>query len=135
MALDKIYKKPATERSRVTAGMLCYLMLGLIIWALHFGALYGVHSIACAHYATQQEAIVGPMYLWICAVTLIAVALMIGAMLRPRLARRLIRAGEWPRAQQKTYDQIMIGLALLSCFGVIAAGSSAILVPACGVWR
>jgi hypothetical protein len=91
-----------------------FISAGVIIWALHFGALYGLTALACAR---GWEAIVPP---FIAAATAVAV-----------IASLVVIAAGWRRREVFEYWLA----ATVAGFGLLAIVYEAIpvlMVPTCG---
>ena len=118
---------------RSTIGTMIYLLLGPIAWGVHMTLAYAVQSTACALAgdAPPETAI----RVFIVAITLIAVGVVAWGAAQPdRLATRL-GTGAWPEDTARFQRQVMTLLALLSIFGLIAAGVGAVMLPVCAQLR
>ena len=120
-------KRRLVERSVVRVAF--SLTLGPLIWAAHLAVVYGVHSFGCARdlFGAGLFGLDQPQLI-IVGATLFAV-LGTGAGLP-------IRASAEPMEQEQRFERgVAFGLAVLSMFGVLAAGAAAIIVPACAALR
>lgn len=98
------------------------VLVGPLLWALHFTALYLIHTLVCVSLAGEAPALV-PII--IAVATLLAAAPILLFLFWPRLLRRYHGdAGSFLRA-------ILTLLLILSLAAVAWGGMSALLVPAC----
>lgn len=108
---------------------MAYLLLGPILWAAHFALIYGMQSSLCRLAGTEHgNSAAAPV---VAVTTLLVLLLLAAVLLAPGAASRILHAAPWPDATQRFCDRIMALLAVLSLFGVIWAGATAILLPAC----
>lgn len=112
---------------------LLLLLSGFIIWAGHFGAIYGYAGLLCARpeWAQMEIAGIGLIPLGIAALTLIALAglaaVLFWADLLPPQRDSSARSGEAP-----FYRAVTLGAALLGGVGILWQGIFSILfVAAC----
>ena len=109
---------------------------GPIVWALHFAGVYGLQSVACTLTRGRLEPIVlGLDWIQLTVLALTAAAVLLIAGL-PWLApwRHLGRSAD-ERELDSFLGVVMALLALLSVFGVIAAGAAALALPSCPALR
>ena len=108
------------------------MLLGPILWAAHLAVIYGAQSTLCA---LGISAVRGPAVSLVAVVTTLATVVVLGllavAILAPRALSRRLRAASWSMPAQRFCDRIMVLLAMLSACGVIWAGATVLLVPAC----
>jgi hypothetical protein len=116
-------KRPAPERSVVRVAF--NLTLGPLIWAMHLAVVYGVHSFGCARdlFGTGLLGLDQPRLI-IVAATVLAVVGIAGGVAATVPARS-------PEQEPSFERGVGIRLAGLSLFGVLAAGTAALIVPAC----
>jgi hypothetical protein len=119
------------------AGALVYLLLGPLVWAAHLFLVYAPQSMLCAFRLTGFanagplliEAVVG-------AVTLLAAIPLLLAILFPHGAARLLRAAGFLRGENGAFMVLVMRLlAALSLAGVLWAGATLLLLPACAQLR
>lgn len=98
------------------------LLIGPLLWSLHFAALYLIHTLVCASLARDAPTMV-PII--IAVATLLAAAPILLFLFWPRLLQRYHGdAGSFLRAT--------LTLLLVLSLGAIAwGGMSALLIPAC----
>jgi hypothetical protein len=113
-----------------------YMLLGPILWALHFTFVYGAHTLRCtaAVVGTPVPVGGGALAAAIVAVTVAVVALLVGTVLRPEAAARALgvdRAGDRARFAART----MVVLAVLSALGIAWAGAAPLLLESCAAVR
>lgn len=102
---------------------------GPLIWALHFGAVYGGQHVACERGLLSA----GLTRTGIVLVTLLA-ALAIGAIWM--CARRLLTPDPPLQADLPAFLHLVtLFLLALSLFGVLAAGLASVMLPACPALR
>lgn len=93
---------------------------GPLLWALHFGAVYGTSHVVCATGIVNAQSV--------------SVAV-IGATVAAFAALAILFAMA-ARVQDRTfYRPVSLWLLSLSAFGVLAAGAAAIYLPACQMLR
>lgn len=111
-------------------GILLITLIGILIWALHFAVVYGVQHIVCTAFAGEHSGF------WIKTViivtTIIALLVLLLPILKPKIMLPMSRFEALPQDTQAFLIGMMQLLALLSCFGVLWGGSTALLLPACG---
>jgi hypothetical protein len=119
--------KPQRSPELIPVTVLC---LGpMLVWGLHFGAVYVVDHIACAAYEAGAEPVVR---LTIAIATLLALALLAlwGLAAPRRLAGSAL--GKQTTAFFATVTRL---LALLAAVAVVWTGTALFLLPACGALR
>ena len=99
------------------------ILFGPIVWAMHFIALYGTHTIVCARATTGQAATITAL-----AATVAALALLLAGALA---AYRQGGATPATNAVARFCRDVMLLLTLLSACGVAWAGATALLVAPC----
>ena len=95
------------------------------IWALHLATVYGLHSFGCARNLFGPGA-AGTDRLWyviVAATVLGVIGIVAGA------AATL--PSDLPDEEPRFERGVVISLAVLSLFGVLAAGAAGVFVPAC----
>lgn len=115
--------KPSQESIVLLAAV---LLLGPLLWALHFTALYLIHTLVCVSLAREAPILVP---LIIVAATLLAAAPILLFLFSPRLLRRYHgryqgKVGPFLRA---TFGLLLV----LSLVAIAWGGMSALVVPAC----
>jgi hypothetical protein len=114
------------------AGMLIYLALGPIIWALHLTLVYGAHTLLCARGIASGAQ--GPWVATAIVVVATVVALGLLVVATRRLWKNPRRRG--PAAGALSfYDAVMLLLLLLSAVAVIWAGATSLIVSPCAALR
>lgn len=111
-----------------TAGTAAYLIIGPLLWSIHFTALYATQSGACAIFGAGVEPVMTTVIL---LATLVVVVLIAAAMLKPRATSNLLQPGRWAEPVQRFCDRVMALLGALSLFAVIGAAAGALLLPSC----
>jgi hypothetical protein len=110
------------RRQAPLARTLLAMLFGPIVWALHFTALYGTHTIVCAHATTGDAATITAL-----AATVAALALLLaGAVVAYRR-----RTTQHANATTRFCRDVMLLLTLLSACGVAWAGATALFVAPC----
>lgn len=115
--------------------MLAYMLFGPIVWALHLTAVYGSHALLCARGATQAVLGLSLPAFAVLAATAAALALLVVAIFAPGALRRIARIPDSDGRERGFQDRLAALLAVLSAFGVIWAGATALLLPACLLLR
>ena len=112
---------PASRReSFVLVTMI--LLVGPLLWALHFTALYLIHTLVCVGFAREAPALVPVIIL---AATLLAAAPMVLFLFWPRLLQRY-------HGDVGSFLRTTLALLLVLSLAAIAwGGMSALLIPAC----
>jgi hypothetical protein len=105
----------APERSAASAG---WLLAAPAIWALHFFALYGAHTLLCIPPFTGAAGWLQAIVIGVTAIALLALAVSF------RRARIPAKADFWNAAP--------LYLALLSALAVLWSGAATIFVSSCG---
>jgi hypothetical protein len=127
--MPRTSRKDTEPAGRPAASTIIYVLIGPIVWALHFFALYGPQSMLCARGLPEA---VPPI---VAVATLAAAATLLFAIWRPGRLARLMRADGWPQAPQQFLRHVMQALAVLSLFAVAAAAAVALFVPSCAALR
>lgn len=89
---------------------------GPVLWALHFGAVYGLGHVGCATDLGEGQSIR---------------AAVIVATIAALLAAAILFAISWRVQDRVFYRPVTFWLLALSAFGIAAAGVAAIFLPAC----
>lgn len=98
------------------------LLMGPLLWALHFAALYLIHTLVCVNLASDAPTLV-PII--IAVATLLAAAPILLFLFWPRLLSRY-------RGDAGSFLRATLTLLLVLSLGAIAwGGMSALLIPAC----
>jgi hypothetical protein len=123
---------PARETSRLEprAGNVTalWLLVGPVVWALHFTILYGAHTLLCAVRGPDGGRAV--MLVAVVA-TGAALAMLAVAMLGARSPRA--EAGSSDRTAAAAFVRSATSwLIVLSAIAIVWAGAAALVVPACG---
>ena len=93
---------------------------GPLVWALHFGAVYGVGHVGCATSLVGGQAMRA-------AVVIATLAALLGAAVLFGICRRV---------QERTFFRpVSLWLLGLSAYGICATGLAAIFLPACAPLR
>lgn len=108
---------------------MAYLLLGPILWSAHFAVIYGAQSSLCRVAGPERGSTA--VVTTVAVATLLVLVLLTAVLLRPPAVSRFLRAAPWPEATQRFCDRIMVLQSMLSLFGVIWAGATLILLPAC----
>lgn len=118
----KIAKPPVSEPS---IGVALIALAGpLVVWALHFAVVYGLHPAFCLTVGDSRAVLWMPMAVF--AATLMALLALLLLMLKPEAVL--------PEPEDEPLSfltGVMRLLSLLAFFGVAWAGSAAIFLPAC----
>ncbi len=126
-------KMQAGEDPAGVAPALIYLLAGPLLWAGHLFASYGLQSVLCALRSTGTTS-VEPLLieLAVAAVTAIAAAALLLTLWRPRGTARLLRAAAFLDGENGAFMvSVMRLLSALSLAGVLWAGATLLLLPAC----
>ncbi|MGJ0484568.1 MAG: hypothetical protein ACR65R_08550 [Methylomicrobium sp.] len=120
-------KSPFPEKS---VGTVVIALTGpSIIWALHFGLVYGIQPVFCVVLGGDLAGFWAQMaVLGITVAALLALLLLI---FKPDVVLRLEREGAARTSAGSFLTRVMQLLALLSVFGVLLGGSAALFLPAC----
>ncbi len=108
-----------------TVGTLVYILFGPILWALQLAVIYGGHTLACSQGGTPATG----EWLVYAASIVPGVVVLAFLVVQSPFARMmgLTRAME----DRKAYDRIAWVTALLSEFGIVWSGVTALVVTAC----
>jgi len=115
------------EGAGSATGAIVAMLIGPIVWALHFLAIYGGHAMLCARAAAIDPSAV------VAVATVIAIAILVAALRFRGAAARLLRAA--PAAPRSFQGRAMTLLALLSMLGIAWAGATVAALPACLILR
>ncbi|MBU1209981.1 MAG: hypothetical protein KJ587_01760 [Alphaproteobacteria bacterium] len=119
-----------------TVGTIVYILLGPIIWAAHFTALYFGQSVTCQITGSgRPETIASAINLGIWAATAIAASLLAMALHSPARFEVLFGTDVWQSDQRGFHRQTMAVLSGLSLFAILAAASGTLLIDPCAVLR
>ena len=114
---------------------LIFMLLGPIVWALHFLVVYGSHASYCAvgeRLPGQPDTVI-PVLQW--SATIAAALVLAGGILWPSAVRTLLRAFPPTSTSSDFIIRVMQLLALLSLFGVAFASLALVFLPICGQLR
>lgn len=118
-------KQPFSGES---VGVLLITLAGPLIWGAHFGIVYAAHHLICllagnsAAFWAQLAVIMA---------TVAAVLALLLAIFKPEIMQHRVRYETAQKISRSFLTSVMRLLALLSVFGVLWAGSAALLLPAC----
>jgi hypothetical protein len=123
------------EQTQSAPGTIVYVLLGPIVWAIHFGAIYFFQSLMCAREIAFDT--VGNLdgQLMIVAATVAALAIVAAFVLAPERVAVAVKAASAGSDQRAFQTRLMRLLALLSAVGIAFAGWAAILIPSCPALR
>lgn len=109
---------------------LLFMLAGLIIWAVHFGFVYGFNALACTFgFAGSQLLGMGVVVLAVGLATFLAFGADILVMLRAVAGPHAVDL----TADSRRFMRYVAGsLAALSAVSVLWQGLPALMVPACG---
>jgi uncharacterized membrane protein YjgN (DUF898 family) len=123
MAFMTASKSPFSEKS---VGTVAIALVGpSFVWGLHFAAVYAIQSLFCDIFGGSRAAYQAQMA--VIAATVAALLILLLLIAKPAAVLRMNR----PETSLSFLAGVMRLLALLSFFGVLWAGSAALLVPAC----
>ncbi len=123
----------AGEDTGSVAAALLYLLAGPLTWAGHLFLVYLPQSALCAFRVTGIAS-VDPMLIRavVATVTVLAAAALLLMMRRPRSTARLLRATAFLTGENGAFmAAVMRWLCALSLAGVLWAGATVLLLPAC----
>jgi hypothetical protein len=124
------------RRFQSTPATIIYLLLGPIVWALHFTTVYFSQSLICAReFAIAPRASIYSIEAIVVAATLIALTvLVLIAFAQTRLAHMFgeHRAHEGERRFQR---RLMMALVLLSAISITYVGTTVLFAHACATLR
>lgn len=121
---------------RSTAGTLSYLLLGPLVWAVHFTVLYVTQSTLCSlGQATDSVSGMNIVTVIVTLATGVAFGLLAVAMLKADLVSKHFNAGGWPRSQRTFHTRVMVLMAVLAAFAIAAAALAAIFIETCSQLR
>lgn len=106
-----------------------WCLMGPLIWAVHFGVLYGTQHLACA--LSDSENIIW-LKIGIILLTLICIAVLLIPIIKPQLLEVLDTPSTLAPHTKKTLSYIARCLCVLALFGVSAAGLATIFLRECG---
>jgi hypothetical protein len=112
------------------------VLIGPIVWALHFTVIYAVHAFSCGlasdgRIAPMPVAIL--MAVWIA--TIAAIGLLGAALLAPERMALQLKTDVWSVPQRRFHRQTMSVLCLLSVVAILFAGASTLFVDVCALVR
>ena len=109
---------------------LLFMLAGLIIWASHFGFVYGFNALACTFgFAGSQLLGMGVVVLAVGLATLLAFGADILVLLRAVAGPHAVNLA----ADSRHFIRYVAGsLAALSAVAVLWQGLPALMIPACG---
>lgn len=108
---------------------LAYIAFGPLVWAACHGFLYAIHWMLCVM-LVRGIATAGLIYGALLLVTGLCAAGLIAAIWRPDALGRVMLAGASQEVQKFGRDAMRL-LAVLSLFGVAAAGAAVVALPVC----
>ncbi|MEZ5816619.1 MAG: hypothetical protein R3D44_06025 [Hyphomicrobiaceae bacterium] len=120
-----------THQAASTSGTMAFVLIGPLVWAVHFTFVYGFQSVLCVvgeRFSISQSIIVTGVV----AATVIAAALLTIALMVPRRVEALVTATPSLPPQFVFQRRVMQGLVVLSLFAVLAEGAAAVVLPPCG---
>lgn len=119
-------RRRATEEPPVRTIM--RLLLGPIVWAFHFSALYGFQSLAC----DKGVGAAGPRLLELDAIAIFSAAVTIVALSVLALTGFVPRHGHQSIGELQTFLEFTARfLILLSIAGILLVFTTALIIPAC----
>lgn len=112
---------------------LVYVLLGPIAWAAHLFAIYGAQSTLCVLAGgSAGDGLVAPI---VGLITLTAAGLVGAAAAMPERVALALGATAAPAPIGDFQRRVMVVLALMSLFGIVAGGIAAAVLPACASLR
>jgi putative flippase GtrA len=106
-----------------------YLLAGPLNWAIQFGVLYLLHTLACAE---ATAAAIGPIFpIVVAIVAILSAGLSILAILYARLLERALNVSELPQAE--TYRRISSALHALAVAAIAWSTIASYLVDRCAL--
>jgi hypothetical protein len=108
-------------------GTTAFCLVGPLVWAIHFGVVYGVHHVACRSTQISGRSI----ELVVLLASGVALAFLAAAALMPTPLAHALRAWHGRGKLAEFLVGTMRLLALLSMFGIGWAGSAALYLSAC----
>ncbi|HET6628160.1 MAG TPA: hypothetical protein VFG91_00130 [Woeseiaceae bacterium] len=129
----RMQKMQAGEDPGSVASALIYLLIGPLVWAGHLFLVYAPQSALCAFRITGFASIAPRLIeAVVVAVTVPAAVALLLAIGRPRQTARLFRAAGFLDGENGRFMvSVMRLLAALSFAGVLWAGATVLLLPAC----
>ncbi|MBB4659652.1 hypothetical protein [Parvularcula dongshanensis] len=121
-----------TETPRVREGfwrLTLFSLAGPFLWALHFGALYGVQHTACLATGVARDG--GGITVYIAVATAAFLVPLLALVFKPRLVARLFRARFADEALERFLLSAARFMAGLSAFGVLGAGLAPFFLRDC----
>lgn len=125
------HSQSPSEPSRSALATLAYLLIGPLVWALHFTLLYGVQSIACTVAPDPAKGALGLEAIQLALMVASAVALMALAVL-PRTLQPLVLRGDDVDSDLRAMMSVLCGLSALA---IIAATLPIATLPSCPALR
>jgi hypothetical protein len=104
-----------------------FSLFGLLVWALHLAVSYGAHHVVC-----QVGSDGSPAVMIVAAATVIAVAVLTIAALKPEWLASVLRAPGRTDPLRPFLDSIMRWLVVLSLAGIVWSGAALGFIDACG---
>ena len=110
-------------------GTTLYSMIGVILWTLHFGFVYGISHVVCSPaLAGRADSLGRALILGGTVPILVLIAL---AGLWPERTARLFRVGTMSTDTAGFLHHVARFICLLSFLGVAWAGAAALILPVC----
>lgn len=109
-----------------------FSLLGPLLWALHFGAVYGGQHVACAAETGLSFQLIRT---GIISATAVVAAPLLFASIAPRRTLKIFGLCGYDEPMRCFLAGTMRLLSLLSFFGVVWAGSAALFLDACPALR
>ena len=132
-------KHALIPHNRSAVGMLVFILIGIIVWAVHFAVAYAAQSVLCVLDGRQGPSSVADVSasvsVMIWTATALALAILIAVAAAPAVAARFLSAAAPDGGIEKSYLTIMLSVALLSAFGIIWVQQVALLIPTCAAMR
>lgn len=120
-------------RKPMIGAVLC-MLIGPIVWAIHFTMTYATHTLLCTGgIASSEGRGFGLTALAVSALTIIALAALLIAGAAPRVLRRRGKAFE--ECSEAFLARVMRSLILLSAFAIAITGATALILVPCVALR
>lgn len=125
----------STVRRGSTVGTILFMLLGPIVWAAQFTALYFSQSVLCQIGTVKADAIGDTINLAIWLVTVAAASLIAAALLVPTRFEALLGADAWQTEQRDFHRRTMAVLSIMALLAIAAGASGTMLIDECGALR
>lgn len=122
MTLDEL-RNP--EKGPGTVRTLVYIMIGPILWGLHFTVVYCGHTLACLFGFSESAILLGVVIL-----TAAAGLVLVAALVMQDAFARLLGIGP-EAAGRRTYDSFSRIAGLLSLVALVWTGSTVVILGSC----